>query len=212
MAIRISKVYTKSGDAGETSLVGGQRVRKESLRIESYGTVDELNATIGVARAFNVAHGKKRIADRIERELQMIQQSLFNLGSELACKPEDLFAGMPIVTAADIGQLEACMDEWTTELPILKSFILPGGGMVHAQMHVCRTVCRRAERVVLRLSREESVRPDAIRYLNRLSDFFFVLGRWVGVKYGEPEFLWQAGLKPGGTKADLAKAKAKKPR
>ena len=210
MAIRITKVYTKSGDKGETSLVGGQRVRKESRRIEAYGTIDELNATIGVARAFNVAHGKKRVADRIERELQSVQQSLFNLGSELACLPEDLFAGMPIVTAAEISQLEACMDEWTTELPILKSFILPGGGMVHAQMHVCRTVCRRAERVVLRLGREESVRPDVIRYLNRLSDFFFVLGRWVGLKYGEPEFFWQAGLNPAGTKADLAKVKAKK--
>jgi cob(I)alamin adenosyltransferase len=210
MAIRISKVYTKTGDSGETALVGGQRVRKESLRIESYGTVDELNAAVGLARAFNVAHSKKKIADRIESELQLVQQALFNLGSELACKPEDLFPGMPIVSEADIAHLEACMDEWTPAMPILKTFILPGGGMVHAQMHVCRTVCRRAERVVLRLGREEAVRPDAIRYLNRLSDFFFVLGRWVGLKNKEAELLWQTGLQPAGSKADLAKARAKK--
>lgn len=212
MAIRITKVYTRTGDTGDTALVGGQRVPKESLRIEAYGTVDELNATVGVARALSSVYGERKSAERVEAELQLVQQALFNLGSELACMPQDLFPGMPTVGDADVNHLESCMDEWTAALPPLKSFILPGGGMVHAQMHVCRTVCRRAERVVLRLSREESVRPDAIRYLNRLSDFFFVLGRWVGLMNREPEHLWQSGLRPAGTKADLQDARAKRTR
>jgi cob(I)alamin adenosyltransferase len=207
MAIRITKVYTKSGDKGETALVGGRRVPKESLRIESYGTVDELNATIGVVRALSAAQKKKKIVARVEAELQIVQQALFNVGSELACDPEDLVPGMPVVTEADVQHLERCMDEWTPEVPPLNSFILPGGGPVHAQLHVCRTVCRRAERVVLRLSREEQVRPEALRYLNRLSDFFFVMGRWVGHRYGEPEFLWQAALQSKGSKAAQEKAK-----
>jgi cob(I)alamin adenosyltransferase len=199
MAIRITKVYTKSGDRGDTALVGGQRVAKDSLRIESYGTVDELNACVGVAREAVRAQKKPAVKKRLEAELQRVQQALFNLGSELACLPEDLVPGMPVAGAADIAHLEACMDDFTPQLPALKSFILPGGGPVHAQLHVCRTVCRRAERVVVRLAREERVRPEAVQYLNRLSDFFFVLGRWAGKQYGEPEVLWQAALekRPG---------------
>lgn len=195
MAIRITKVYTRSGDQGETSLVGGKRVPKDSLRIEAYGTIDELNAHVGVARALNAQQRKRTVVRSVEAELQRVQQALFNLGSELACDPNHLVPGMPRVDDTDIAQLEACMDSWTPELPALQSFILPGGGPVHAQLHVCRTVCRRAERVVIRLSRQEPVRSEAVRYLNRLSDFFFVLGRWVGMQFGEPEFLWQAGLR-----------------
>ena len=209
MAIRITKVYTRAGDAGETALVGGQRVRKESLRIEAYGTVDELNAAVGLARGFAQNSGERESAVRLLTELQMVQQSLFNLGSELACLPADLSPGMPVVSDHDVAHLEACMDEWTPELPALKSFILPGGGLVHCQLHVCRTLCRRTERLVLRLSREESVRPEAIRYLNRLSDFFFVLGRWIGFRNNEAEYLWEAGLNPAGTKADLQAARRK---
>lgn len=206
MAIRIERVYTRSGDQGDTSLVGGKRIPKDSLRIESYGTIDELNAAVGLVRAFNLAQQKKDIVDIVESDLQLVQQSLFDLGSELACDPDELIEGMPRVSADDVAHLEACMDEWTPALPELKSFILPGGGPVHAQLHVCRTVCRRAERIILRLSREEQVRPEALQYLNRLSDFFFVLGRWVGMQYGEPEFLWQSGLKQGPSKAARAKA------
>ncbi len=201
MAIRITKVYTRTGDSGETSLVGGARVPKDSLRIESYGTIDELNATLGLVRAHNLARGAGPVTERVERELQIVQQALFDLGSELACLPEDLVDGMPRVGAEDIDHLEACMDAWTPELPPLKSFILPGGGPVHAHLHLARTVCRRAERVVLALSRAEAVRSEALRYLNRLSDFLFVLGRWVGMQYGEPEFLWQSGLAKGPSKA-----------
>jgi cob(I)alamin adenosyltransferase len=195
MAIRITKVYTRAGDAGETVLVGGRKVRKDSLRIESYGTVDELNAAVGVVRAISAEQADKAVVERIEKELQIIQQSLFNLGSELACDPEDLMPGMPVAGEADITYLESCMDEWTEELPALKSFILPGGGPVHAHLHVCRTVCRRAERVVIQLAAQEKVRPEAITYLNRLSDFFFVLGRWAGKRFGEPEILWQPNKK-----------------
>ena len=191
MAIRITKVYTRAGDQGETVLVGGRKVRKDSLRIESYGTVDELNAAVGIVRSLNIAQAEKAVVERVEKELQVVQQTLFNLGSELACDPEDLVPGMPVASQADIEHLEGCMDEWSEELPPLKSFILPGGGPVHAHLHLCRTVCRRAERVVIHLASEETIRPEAIRYLNRLSDFFFVLGRWVGKRYGEPEFLWQ---------------------
>ncbi len=201
MAIRINRVYTRSGDAGETSLVGGKRIPKDSLRIEAYGTIDELNAAVGLARAFNLQQASREVVERMEAELQVVQQSLFDLGSELACDPEELIEGMPRVEAENIEHLEACMDEFTPELPQLKSFILPGGGPVHAQLHVCRTVCRRTERLVLHLSREEKVRPEALQYLNRLSDFFFVVGRWVGMQYGEPEFLWQSGLKKGPSKA-----------
>lgn len=210
MAIRITKVYTKSGDKGETALVGGQRVPKQSLRIEAYGTIDELNAFIGVARVTSAVQKKKKIVARVEAELQQVQQTLFNLGSELACLPADLVPGMPVVTEEDVAHLERCMDEWTPTLPTLKSFILPGGGPVHAQLHVCRTICRRAERVVLRLAKEEQVRPEAIRYLNRLSDYFFVMGRWVGRQYGEPEFLWQSALQSKGSKAAQEAAKKKK--
>lgn len=210
MAIRITKVYTKSGDAGETALVGGQRVPKESLRIEAYGTIDELNAFVGVARVASAGQKNGEIVARVEAELQRVQQTLFNVGSELACLPEDLVPGMPVATEDDVAYLEHCMDEWTPTLPPLKSFILPGGGPVHAQLHVCRTVCRRAERVVLRLAREEQVRPEAVRYLNRLSDYFFVMGRWVGMQYGEPEFLWQSALQSKGSKAAHEAAKKRK--
>ena len=206
MAIRIERVYTRSGDQGDTSLVGGKRTPKDSLRIESYGTIDELNAAVGLARAFNLSQQKQEIVDRVEADLQVVQQSLFDLGSELACDPDELMEGMPQIGEEDVAYLESCMDAWTPELPELKSFILPGGGHVHAQLHVCRTVCRRAERVLLRLSREEAVRPEALQYLNRLSDFFFVLGRWVGMQYGEPEFLWQSGLQKGPSKAQRRKA------
>lgn len=209
MAIRIGKVYTRTGDAGETALVGGQRVPKESTRIEAYGTVDELNSAVGLARAFAQADGDCQSADRLFAELQMVQQSLFNLGSELACLPSDLSPGMPVVSDFDIAHLETCMDEWTAGLPPLKSFILPGGGLVHAQLHVCRTVCRRTERLILRLSRSENVRPEALRYLNRLSDFFFVLGRWIGLRNQEAEYLWQAGLNPAGTKANFQATRLK---
>ena len=207
MAIRITKVYTKSGDTGETSLVGGQRCAKDSPRIEAYGTVDELNAFVGVARETLRTQKKKALVKSLDAELQRVQQSLFNLGSELACLPEDLVPGMPVVTDGDIAHLEACMDAWTPKLTVLKSFILPGGGMLHAQLHVCRTVCRRTERVVLRLSHAESVRPEAIRYLNRLSDFFFVLGRWAGMQLGEKEILWQAALEKRPSKAVRAAPK-----
>lgn len=210
MAIRITKVYTKSGDKGETSLVGGQRVPKESMRIEAYGTIDELNAVVGVSRVASASQKDGEVVARVENELQRVQQTLFNLGSELACLPADLVPGMPVVTDEDVAHLEHCMDDWTPTLPTLKSFILPGGGPVHAQLHVCRTVCRRAERVVLRLAREEQVRPEGIRYLNRLSDFFFVMGRWVGQQYGEPEFLWQSALQSKGSKAAQEAAKKRK--
>jgi cob(I)alamin adenosyltransferase len=208
MAIRITKVYTRTGDEGTTALVGGQRVKKTSARIESYGTVDELNSAVGMARELaKLDKGAPATVVRLQDELRNVQQWLFNLGSELACDPVDLVPGMPTVGKADVSHLEACMDEWGRDLPLLKSFILPGGGLVHGQLHVCRTVCRRTERVVLRLSQDEAVRPEAIRFLNRLSDYFFVMGRWFGWQANESEYLWQPGLTPAGNKSEFQAAR-----
>jgi cob(I)alamin adenosyltransferase len=189
--IRITRVYTRRGDVGETDLVGGVRVSKGALRIEAYGAVDEANAAIGVAREAARAHRKPAAASkRIAAVLSRVQNELFNLGSELSTPPGKLHPAQPVVADRHVQALEREMDEMNESLPTLASFVLPGGGPVGAALHVARTTCRRAERVVVALSRVESVRPEAIRYLNRLSDHLFVLGRWAAKKYGEPEPLW----------------------
>ena len=191
MGIRITRVYTKAGDGGQTQLVGGQRVDKDSRRIETYGTVDELNAVIGLIRAANRAPGAPPVeAGAIEGMLRRIQNELFNLGSDLATRIEDQDPRQPVIAARHVEALEADIDRMNAELPDLKSFVLPGGGWVSAYCHQARTVCRRAERLLVALAKEEKVSPVNIPYLNRLSDFFFVLGRWAAKAYGEPEPLW----------------------
>ena len=195
MAIRITRVYTRTGDDGLTALVGGARVAKDSRRIESYGTVDELNSIVGLARAFNAETPASPARDRLDEILQRLQNELFDLGSELATPPEARYDGMFRVSAADVEALEKLMDSLQEDLEPLSSFVLPGGGVVSGFLHQCRTVCRRAERDILRLGREEDVGEWPLKYMNRLSDLFFVLSRWIGKQQGQPEYLWQRGLR-----------------
>jgi cob(I)alamin adenosyltransferase len=195
MAIRITKVYTRGGDKGQTALVGGKRVPKDDRRIEAYGTIDELNAIVGLARAFN-GEGKRSAATRrLEGLLKRLQNQLFDLGSELATPPDAAYEGMYRVSAADVQALEAEIDALQKDLEPLNSFILPGGGRVAACLHQARTVCRRAEREILRLRREQEIGEFILPWVNRLSDLFFVLSRWVSKQLGEPEFLWERGLR-----------------
>lgn len=196
MAIRITRVYTRTGDDGMTALVGGKRVPKDAARIEAYGTVDELNAVVGLVRAWNEeGKGQRELHLRLDAMLQEIQQELFDLGSELATPEDFTYEGMHRMGEEEVTRIERVIDECQEELEPLKSFILPGGGRISAQLHQCRTVCRRAEREILGLSRIENVGEWPLRYVNRLSDLFFVLGRWVGKNLGETEYLWQRGLK-----------------
>lgn len=190
--MRITKVYTRTGDAGKTRLAGGQEVWKDSLRVEAYGTVDELNACLGVVRAFNADLVKTHAhAARLEDELHWMQNRLFDVGGILATAPGQEFKNMPKVTEPDVARLEHMMDTCQEELSPLKEFILPGGGKVSGLLHQARTVCRRAERICVRLAREETVDPVLIKFLNRLGDALFVLARWVAKTQGEPEFLWE---------------------
>lgn len=192
--VTINRVYTRHGDAGMTGLVGGQRIAKDDLRIEAYGTVDELNAFVGAAR-----QTASELVDRVARKtdvaalaesLARVQHELFNLGSILATLPEDVHPRQPRVTQAEIDLLEREMDACQKELSTLRSFVLPGGTRLNADLHVCRTVCRRAERCAISLARLSSVDPLAIAYLNRLSDAFFVWSRWASLLAGAEEWLW----------------------
>jgi len=195
MPIRITRVYTRTGDKGLTALVGGKRVPKDSPRIAAYGTIDELNSVVGLARVFNeerLAEGERhRWLDDV---LRRIQDQLFDLGSELATPPEAVYEGMYRVGAAEVKGLEQLIDHCQKDLEPLKSFVLPGGGRIGAFLHQCRTVCRRAEREILALSRAEPIGEWPLAYVNRLSDLFFVLARWVGKHLGEKEYLWERGL------------------
>jgi len=194
VAIRITKVYTRTGDKGETALVGGRRVPKDDPRIESYGTIDELNAVLGIVRACNDAAKPSPATKRLDQILRQIQNELFDLGSELATPPDAAWEGMIRIGPAQIAVLERTIDECQEDLQPLKSFILPGGGMIAAFLHQARTVCRRAERDILRLMHREPVGESALGYVNRLSDLLFVLSRWMSHRLGEPEYLWEKGL------------------
>ena len=193
--VRITRVYTRTGDKGETALVGGRRVPKDSSRIEAYGTIDELNSIVGLARVFNEEKLKKGKAHRLLDEiLRKIQDELFDLGSELATPADFTYEGMYRLGEKEVKRIEELIDECQKELGPLKSFVLPGGGKIGGYLHQCRTVCRRAEREILRLSRVEEISEWPLKYVNRLSDLFFVLARWVGKSTGEKEYLWQRGL------------------
>ncbi len=190
--MRISKVYTRSGDGGKTRLAGGQEVWKDALRVEAYGTVDELNSVIGLVRVNNDnGGGDIQASARLEEVLRWVQNKLFDLGGILATAPGESFPNMPTVTPEDVTYLEQMIDECQKDLAPLKEFILPGGGRVSAFLHLARTICRRAERLCVKLSREESVEKGLVQFLNRLSDALFVLARWVAKTQGEPEFLWE---------------------
>ncbi|MBF0279135.1 MAG: cob(I)yrinic acid a,c-diamide adenosyltransferase [SAR324 cluster bacterium] len=191
--VRITKVYTKSGDKGETGLVGGRRIPKTDSRIEAYGTIDELMSVIGIARCFNNQKEASIRRDKFEVILQAIQQKLFDIGSELATYPGDEYEGQVKAQSSDVKWLEEVIDAMNAELSPLRSFILPGGSPLNAYLHQARTVCRRAEREAIRLSEKESTGEIIIPYLNRLSDALFVFGRWVSATMGEEEILWQSG-------------------
>lgn len=204
MAIRINRVYTRGGDKGSTHLVGGAEVPKDSPRIEAFGTVDELNSILGLARTFNeqtlAAGATGRAADaarELEGILMGLQNELFDLGSQLATPPGSEYPGMLVLGDTEVTALEKCIDHCQEDLQPLESFILPGGGTVAAFLHQARTVCRRAERRVIELAHVETIDPGAIRYLNRLSDLLFVLSRWIALHSGTPEYLWERGLRLG---------------
>jgi cob(I)alamin adenosyltransferase len=184
--IALNRIYTKTGDHGETHLAGGQRVAKDSLRIECYGTVDELNAFVGMA-GISAAESVPDLAAILRR----IQHELFNLGSILATRPSDVHPKQARITPTEILQLEQEIDRMNADLPKLRSFVLPGGSRLNTELHACRTICRRAERIAVSLSREEEIPPEAIQYLNRLSDAFFVWSRWANHILGAPEVLWE---------------------
>jgi len=188
--VALNRIYTKQGDAGETRLAGGQKVSKDDLRIEAYGTVDELNAVLALARVSCHEHGEMRLAE-LGAILRRVQHELFNLGSILATRPEDVHPRQARVTNAEVEQLEREIDAANAELEPLPSFVLPGGTRINAELHVARTVCRRAERMVVALARREALPPETVRYLNRLSDALFVWSRWANHVLGEPEVLWE---------------------
>ncbi len=171
--MRITKVYTRTGDAGKTRLAGGQEVWKDSLRVDAYGTVDELNALIGLVRVSNAHNGDNKTTEatrQLEETLRWVQNKLFDLGSLLATAPAQMFPNMPCVTDKDVLKLERSIDKCQEDLTPLKEFILPGGGKVSGFLHQARTVCRRAERICVGLARQEAVDPVLITFLNRLSD------------------------------------------
>ncbi len=165
---------------------------KDSLRVEAYGTIDELNASIGVVRVMNAdVLDEYSAAAQLEDELRWVQNKLFDVGSILATAPGQVFKNMPQVSAKDVTRLEKLIDRCQKDLEPLKEFILPGGGKVSGFLHQARTVCRRAERLCVALSRTEPVDSVIIKFVNRLSDALFVLARWVSKTQGEPEFLWE---------------------
>lgn len=184
--LALNRIYTRGGDKGQTHLAGGQRVAKDSLRIECYGTVDELNAFTGMARV-----SAAEAAPELAAILLRVQHELFNLGSILATKPEDVHPKQARITGVEIEQLEKEMDRMNEDLAPLRSFVLPGGSRLNTELHACRTICRRAERIAVGLAREEEIPPEAIQYLNRLSDAFFVWSRWANHVLGVPEVLWE---------------------
>jgi len=184
----LNKIYTKTGDAGETALGNGTRVAKHSQRVNAYGTVDETNATVGLAR--------QHASGDMDAQLAMIQNDLFDLGADL-CRPDmekDATAEYPPlrIAAVQVSRLEDEIDAMNAVLEPLRSFILPGGSALAAQLHLCRTVSRRAERLSVELAAMESVNPDAVKYLNRLSDWFFVASR-VANNDGKDDVLWVPG-------------------
>ncbi len=185
----MSRIYTRTGDTGETGLFGGGRVRKYELRVEAYGTVDELNAVLGVARE-SLANEPRLLA--LDQFVIRVQHQLFNLGAELAT-PEPSAHGTNLVTGADVKWLEDSIDLWEHDLAPLKTFILPGGWPAAARLHWARTVCRRAERLVVELAEKESIRDDVLRYVNRLSDALFVAARAANHLLAVTDVPWHQG-------------------
>lgn len=188
--MRIDRVYTKGGDKGETSLIGGDRVSKAHERLDAYGTVDETNATLGLVRT---ALATSAAGPHLLPIIARVQNELFNLGAELAAPDPERRAKLPRIEQRHVDGLERDIDAVNDDLPPLTSFVLPGGGAASAAFHLARTVCRRCERIVVALGQHADLGGDLpVQYLNRLSDALFVWGRWCAFKDGEPEPLWDA--------------------
>ncbi len=195
---KLTRIYTRTGDNGTTGLVGGQRVKKNALRIETYGTVDELSSAIGIARTalrpLLATHARAR---RLDGWLAWTQDALFNLGSDLATLPHDRWEGMPLIASSDSTALERAIDEAQRDLTPLDTFIHPGGSFPGAYLHLARTICRRAERLLVTLREtDDGVSLETQHYVNRLSDALFVWSRWINAELNEPEYLWNAATQP----------------
>lgn len=199
--VAINRVYTRKGDRGTTQLVGGQRIEKHALRIDAYGVVDELNAFVGVARE-SVRAMQAPALGGLGSALVRVQHQLFNLGSILATLPEDVHPRQPRIRPEDVTWLEEEIDRCTARLPELRSFVLPGGSRLNADLHVCRTVCRRAERICAALHAQGEADEAGLIYLNRLSDAFFVWSRWSLRAVGSAEVLWQPNAASGEEKGE----------
>jgi cob(I)alamin adenosyltransferase len=210
MPIRLTRIYTRTGDQGTCALVGGGRVAKESGRLEAYGTIDELNATIGIVRTYlpNYRNGFGDDYEWYAEILRRIQNELFDVGSELATPPEAEYEGMHRMGEGEVDVLEHEMDRMQGELEPLNSFTLPGGGVLNAFLHQARTVCRRAERICWAVKRDEPLNDQLLIYVNRLSDHLFVQSRWVAKRLREPEFLWDRGLRLDPRAPRIARRKA----
>lgn len=195
---KLTRIYTRTGDNGTTGLVGGQRVKKNALRIETYGTVDETSCAIGLARTgLRPLLDRHARAQRLDAWLAWAQDALFNLGSDLATLPKDRWEGMPLTTKADVDALERAIDEAQKDLPALDNFIHPGGSYPGAHLHLARTICRRAERLVVTLREsDDGVSLEDQQFLNRLSDALFVWSRWINADLNEPEYLWNSASTP----------------
>ncbi|MBL1212049.1 MAG: cob(I)yrinic acid a,c-diamide adenosyltransferase [Ignavibacteriae bacterium] len=181
------KIYTKTGDTGKTGLFGGKRVSKDDLRIEAYGTIDELNGLLGIAVS-------KMLSERIKKDIVLIQNELFNLGADLATPLDEnkIKISIPRISDTDITRLEKLIDNYQKELPELRVFILPGGLEGSSILHLSRTVCRRAERRIVELSNTESIGEAVLKYINRLSDLLFVLARFENYSNNHPEVEWKS--------------------
>ena len=180
------KLYTKTGDKGTTSLLGGKKVSKADLRIEAYGNVDELNSFIGCLK------DQETVTDKLKKQLHLIQKHLFTIGSLLAAEAGFSGFDLPRLSTSEVDQLETWIDEFDSGMPALKNFVLPGGHSAASWSHVCRSVCRRAERSIVSLSRKEEIDEIIIQFMNRLSDYLFIFARHLGHSHNVPEITWNA--------------------
>lgn len=187
--VTLNKIYTRTGDDGTTGLVGGSRVKKTSLRVQAYGDIDELNSQIGLCATLCESADLAPLKEK----LLLIQNELFDIGSELACPTGSSMPSIPTTTPAQVNRLETWIDELNTNLPTLQSFVLPGGSVPNAYMHISRCVCRRAERSILALHESESINEHLRHYVNRLSDLLFVMSRAAASLTGAQESLWKPG-------------------
>lgn len=191
--MRMDRIYTKTGDAGQTSLVSGERVAKQDPRVDAFGTIDELNSVIGLIRTWGRESSQASVREESACVMRQIQNDLFDLGAIVACSPVRVSAILPPFPETRTLFLERRIDHCQATLGALTSFVLPGGSMLNAYAHLARTVCRRAERELWRLHAESPVPDGILTYVNRLSDYLFVYSRWVMRAAGQQEFLWEPG-------------------